>query len=205
MTQTQMRLFVAVMLPSGLQDGIRRVSRSWPNLREFKRARAAAEYHFTLKFLGDVEPSDASAVADALEPAFRDIEPCQVSLGQFGAFPTEDRAAVLWWGADVGGDGVTKCAACADDALEPLGFDRETRSFTPHITLSRIRPPAHLVSWLAKKNRPTGAGGTPANRFDPSFEVREVSLVRSELTRQGAHYHRVRSYALGGGLRRSHE
>lgn len=200
MSQPPLRLFVALMLPSDVQDGIRRVSRSWPDLRERNRARAAAEYHFTLKFLGDVGPSAAEDVADALEPAFRGIEPFRVSLGRFGAFPTEDRAAVLWWGADAGSEEVKTCAGRVEDALEPLGFERETRSFTPHVTLSRIRPPANLVSWLAKKNRSPGPGGPPARRFDASFEASEVSLVRSELSRQGARYHRVRSYALGGAV-----
>jgi 2'-5' RNA ligase len=192
MPDRPLRLFVALMLPRDAQERIRSVCRAWPELRQRYRARPAAEYHFTLKFLGDVDPVDAEAVADALEPAFDGIRPFQVALGRLGAFASEDRASVLWWGAETGADGLKACARRVEDALEPLGFDREKRPYVPHVTLARFRPPATLGNWLDEKNRPSAVVGSDV----PRFEASEVSLVRSELTRQGARYAQVRAYAL---------
>ncbi|MBT3267884.1 RNA 2',3'-cyclic phosphodiesterase [Candidatus Poribacteria bacterium] len=188
-----MRLFVALMLPRDAQERIRSVCRAWPELRQRYRARPAAEYHFTLKFLGDVDPVDAQAVADALDPAFDGIRAFHVALNRLGAFATAERASVLWWGAEAGADGLKACARRVEDALEPLGFDREKRTYVPHVTLARFRPPAQLGDWLDEKNGSSTVVGSDA----PRFEASEISLVRSELTRQGARYTQVRAYALG--------
>jgi RNA 2',3'-cyclic 3'-phosphodiesterase len=186
MPDRPLRLFVALMLPDDVQDRIRSVVRSWPELRKQFRGRPASEYHFTLKFLGDVARDDAERVADALEPAFDGMRAFDVALGRLGAFPNAGRASVLWWGVDDGADELRECARRVEDALGPLGFDREKRSYKPHVTLARFRPPAKLGDWVEEANGSPAVAGSALR-----FEASHVSLVRSELSRQGARYSEV--------------
>ncbi len=191
MPDRTLRLFVAFMLPDDTQNRIRAVVRSWPELRKQFCGRPASEYHFTLKFLGDVAPDDAERVADALEPAFDGMRAFDVALGKLGAFPNEGRASVLWWGVDDGADELRECARRVEDALGPLGFDPEKRSYKPHVTLARFRPPAKLGGWIEDANLSPGVTGNALR-----FEASRVSLVRSELSRQGARYTAVRAFEL---------
>ncbi len=193
MPDRPLRLFVAFMLPDDVQDRIRRVVRSWPELRRQFRGRPASEYHFTLKFLGDVAPDHAERVAEALESAFDGLRAFDVALGALGAFPNEDRASVLWWGVQDGADELRECARRVEEALAPLDFGPEKRSYKPHVTLARFRPPAKLGGWVEDANQSRDVTGSALR-----FEASRVSLVRSELSRQGARYSEFGGLALDG-------
>jgi len=68
--------------------------------------------------------------------------------------------------------------------LKPLGFPAEARAFTPHLTLGRVRERAS-----AQEQRQLGEM-VAATQFGTGsdFEVTSVSLMRSQLTPQGAIY-----------------
>jgi len=79
-----------------------------------------------------------------------------------------------------------------ETALTPLGFAPETRAFTPHLTLARLRdqtPPDERQRF----------GQLIANaKFDTAgtIEVDAISLMRSQLTRRGAIYSQISSVKL---------
>ncbi|MBV9110135.1 MAG: RNA 2',3'-cyclic phosphodiesterase, partial [Gemmatimonadetes bacterium] len=107
------------------------------------RAVVPANWHLTLRFLGDTDEDRHRALADGLrrirpKPAFA------VSLAGLGAFPRPARATVLWIGV---GDGVAELRALAADveaAAVAAGFAPEPKPYSPHLTLSRVNPPADL-------------------------------------------------------------
>lgn len=94
--------------------------------------------HLTLKFLGDTPPDKAPAVAQGVLAAAAAFEPFDLRVAGFGCFPNVRQARVLW----VGIPDVPKALAGVQRALDLqmalLDFPRETRPFSPHLTLGRV-------------------------------------------------------------------
>ncbi len=104
---------------------------------------APAGYHVTLKFLGWTRPEVIPAVTEAIERAVRGIEPFRWKAARLGAFPSTGKATVVWAGVEDPG-GLAQLAAALDRELVEVGFAREARRFTPHITLARLREPREV-------------------------------------------------------------
>ena len=76
-----------------------------------------------------------------------------------------------------------------ESELAPLGFATESRRFTPHLTLARLRD-------RASPDERQRFGQLIANtRFETAFtfEVAAVSLMRSQLHRAGGIYSQIGS------------
>jgi RNA 2',3'-cyclic 3'-phosphodiesterase len=98
---------------------------------------APANYHATLKFLGFTRDDAIGAVRDALDEALAGIAPLTFRTARLGAFPSLDKASVLWAGID--GRVLDDVARRVDDAMAQIGFTRESRAFHAHVTLGRLR------------------------------------------------------------------
>ncbi|MBV9851975.1 MAG: RNA 2',3'-cyclic phosphodiesterase [Armatimonadetes bacterium] len=134
-----MNHFFALELSDEARRAVAAVAGEW---RRRLRPRAAwynpADYHITLKFLGDVpEMRQPELVAAALPVAARDTL-LEIRLRGIGVFPNARRPNVLWVGVQ-DNDTLKELAAQLDGALADLGFRRETRAYVPHVTLARIR------------------------------------------------------------------
>jgi len=92
-------------------------------------------------------------------------------------------------------DVLQKLQQSIDSELAPIGFTADTRKFTPHLTLARVR---EQVSQMERQ-------GFGQLIYKTSFEsehgiqVNEIQLMRSQLTRQGAIYSRTNTVALMKG------
>jgi len=76
--------------------------------------------------------------------------------------------------------------------LACLGFAPESRPFTPHLTLARLRNQASL-------DEQQKFGQLIANtRFEATYTIKvdAISLIKSQLTREGAIYSRISLVAL---------
>ena len=98
---------------------------------------APVNYHATLKFLGFTREDAIGAVQDALDAALVGVAPLKFRTARLGAFPSLDKASVLWAGID--GNVLEDVARRVDDAMAGIGFARETRAFHAHVTLGRLR------------------------------------------------------------------
>lgn len=152
---------------------------------------APENYHITLKFLGAMDPAAFTRLHDNFARLVPPVPPVSYSLKGLGAFPDPRRARVIWCGIEADG----KSIALLFDAIEELcgrhGFPRETRSFTPHLTLARARRDARIPAGLANflnDSRDTLYG---ASRFD------RIVLYTSDLTEDGPVYTAVSQVLLG--------
>ena len=102
-----------------------------------------------------------------------------VSLGGLGAFPSSSRPRVLWAGLAEGAAAACDLASRIDGELHALGFARETRPFSAHVTLGRVRTPR-----LNRRLAEALAAGAPAGQQ----AVHHASLMRSDLSARGARY-----------------
>lgn len=95
-----------------------------------------AQYHLTLRFLGDTTPERASALRAALEST--SAAPCPMEGAGLGTFPSLRKPRVLY--ARVApAPALLQLQATVDALCRRLGFDPERHSFTPHITIARLQ------------------------------------------------------------------
>jgi 2'-5' RNA ligase len=190
-----LRLFVAVLLDPALRpvvEGVRReLVEAWPRGRDLVKWVEPHNLHLTLKFLGHVEAALLARVADALS-AVRSAPAFRLHLVGLGAFPRPRGARVLWVGVQEGSEELGSLARRVEDALAPLGFPREDRGFSPHLTIGRLRTPAYHPELEAALER--------RSRVEIGLQhVQSVELMESTLRPDGPVYTVVRSYPLGGG------
>ncbi|HEV2150007.1 MAG TPA: RNA 2',3'-cyclic phosphodiesterase [Longimicrobiaceae bacterium] len=179
------RLFLAVDLPEDARRALEVHLRESLAGRPLPgRAVAPRSWHLTLRFLGDTAPERRVGVVRALREA--DPGPAfTLGFGGLGAFPRPARASVLWLGVEEGAAPLRALAATAEEAARQAGFPAEARPFSPHLTLSRIRPPQDVRGVVER---------VPA--FRERIPVEEVVLFRSHLGPGGARYEAVEHFPL---------
>jgi len=101
--------------------------------------------HLTLKFLGNVAPQRVVAVSTAVGEAVGRFAPFRIRLAGVGAFPSLSSPRVVWVGVGEGSSDLRHLAAAVDDALAGVGFERERRPFSAHLTLGRRRSARNLA------------------------------------------------------------
>lgn len=146
-----------------------------------------ANWHFTLRFLGDCNVRARDALIDALAGA--DLGAAfELGFEGLGAFPRSERARVLWIGAGRGTNELARLAKASEQAARQAGFEPERRRFSAHLTLSRLRPEEDVRALI---------GRVPP--FADTLTIDEVVLYRSHLGPSGARYERVRRFPLDVG------
>src|SRR5437867_9680136 len=93
--------------------------------------------HLTLKFLGNVSPAKLAEVKSALAEV--KFQPFSLEIKGAGAFPSLKRMNVVWVGVGEGWSQVELVFEQTEKLLHNIGFSRETRPFSPHITIARVR------------------------------------------------------------------
>ncbi len=178
-----MRLFVAVFPPPEVREEASRTARRLLPDDRIRWSRPE-NVHLTLKFLGDVDEESLDGLRTALENVCAEHAPFDAGLAGLGAFPSSRRARILWAGVSEGSEQLRSLAAIVDAALSTSGFEREARSYEPHLTLGRVR------------GRPTNLD-LPEETSGRSFEVGRIELVESMLSGTGPTYRTVEEFVLG--------
>jgi len=134
-----LRSFIAVETPAEIQHAIAQSTASLRNLvpKPLIRWVAPQNIHLTLKFLGDVSPTNLEQLAETLKSEAASHEMFSMSIGGLGAFPNQRRAHVIW----IGLEAPLALAALhhgVDAAAAQLGYPGEDRPFSPHLTIGRV-------------------------------------------------------------------
>jgi len=135
--------------------------------------------HLTLKFLGNVSASKLEEVKSAL--AQLTFPPFSLEINGAGAFPNLKRMNVIWVGVGEGWSQVELIFEQTEKLLHQLGFSRETRPFSPHITVARVK------SGRKRDEIATFLGHLTDESFG-TFPVESVRLKQSVLSPSGPKY-----------------
>ena len=180
------RTFVAIPLEEEMH---RQLARLIDNLRESMPARAVRwvapeNIHLTLKFLGDVPPAQIDAITEALRRAASTATPFSFELVGFGCFPSARRPRVLWVGIRETSGSLQSLQEAVEKELGQLGFKREERGFSPHLTLGRVREeaPASAVREIGQLMEKLEFGVLGQQ------EVTSIHLFKSDLRPTGPIY-----------------
>jgi 2'-5' RNA ligase len=142
--------------------------------------------HLTFRFLGETDRISLERLLAALDDSV--LPPSFViRLGALGAFPHGRRASVLWLDVSDRAGRLGELHAAVEDACEAAGFGPEERPFRPHVTLSRMRPPADVRALIAQ---------TPS--FDLTSPVDGVAVLRSRRGGGPPQYEMLERFPLGG-------
>lgn len=144
-----------------------------------------ADYHITLRFLGDVD----RRMARDVDAFLADIQsyPFEVTLDALGSFGGDKPRAVF---ARVQPSArLTELQGDLERMLRKLGLPPESRKFVPHVTLARLRDtsPVDLAHFLGQHPivRPIG------------FTARRLALMSSRDSIGGGPYVIEAAYPLG--------
>jgi len=182
-----MRLFIAanipekikeefVLLNKGLKYKIPKVS--WITGRNF---------HITLKFLGEVQEGRIPKIISSVSDICKEIKPFTVKFSGLGAFPDLKYPHIIWAGVSEGKSELENLAKKIEYSLEKIGFEKERRSFSAHLTIGRVRSPK--VRDLSFENIQAA--------FSP-FELKNIDLMQSVLKPSGAEHTILETFIFGG-------
>lgn len=153
-----MRLFAALVPPVEATEDLEAFldprlvaapqDRSW-------RWAAVEQWHVTLAFYGEVPEARVDDLVERLVAAAARRRPPEVAVADGGAFPDALSAKVLWLGLRGSGPDpaadlleVERLATGCRAAASRVGVRVDGRTFTPHLTLARMRYPQDVVRWL---------------------------------------------------------
>ena len=168
----RIRSFVAIVLPVEVKaalDGYTQTLRGAVPAGVVRWV-PAANIHLTLSFLGEVDEAALPAVKAALRRVAAAHPPHTLRVGGVGCFPGAAAAAaaprVVWAGVEEGSGALaalqTDVAAC----LVPLGFPKERRPFSPHLTLGRVADRPSRQQKRQRRRDEDGADGEGSSGND---------------------------------------
>ena len=180
-----MRLFTALDLAPGVAANLERLL---AQLRPTARIQWSppANLHITTKFIGEWPEPRLAELKTALAalPARTAIP---VRIHHLGFFPNPHAPRVFWCGIEA--PGLDKLAAATDQATAALGVPSETRPFSPHLTLARIKERLNIQPLRE------AIAALPSLEFG-RFEARSYFLYQSALRPSGSVYTKLAEFPL---------
>lgn len=180
-----LRLFIALPIPRNISQQLQNLSGGLPGARWLP----PQNYHLTLRFVGNA----GSHQADDLDAALSLIgEPAvDVKLNGFSYFGKKGKANCLIATAERTPT-LIHLQKKVERAMIRAGFEPETRKFSPHVTLARMKPvPETTLEEYIVKNRFPQDMNWVSDRF---------SLYSSYLSTKGSIYTPEVDYGLSGGI-----
>ena len=125
------RLFTGIEIPAKVASGLAALRGGLPGARWIE----PENYHMTLRFIGDVDEVVAHEIGELLGRVRRSgFELLFDRLDQFGG--NRPRAVFAAAGAN---PALAELQAEHERLLRRIGFPPESRKFSPHVTLARLR------------------------------------------------------------------
>jgi len=192
MNEDIIRCFIAAEIPADLLNEIDaytvQLARRTSGIRWVK----PGGIHITLKFLGEISASKAAAVTEQMGGIGGVADPFDLRIRGSGCFPNRRQPRVIWLGLEHDpAHSLFKLHDWMDERLATLGFSREKRRFSPHLTLGRVKNPENpesLFSYLDQNPFP-----------ELSFSVGKIFFKQSLLKPSGAVYRTIAGFPLGIG------
>ncbi|HXF60919.1 MAG TPA: RNA 2',3'-cyclic phosphodiesterase [Caldilineaceae bacterium] len=202
---SNLRTFIAIELPPAVQTAIaEEQARIQAHLRQagapnILRWTAPGNVHLTLRFLGDTTPTQRRHIIAGLQRAAPAWPVVALAVGGLGCFPNLRALRVVWLGLEGERAALDAIQAQVEALVQEAGFPAEERSFSPHLTVARVRKEASraevqrtgqaLAAYIAQ--RPTSLLAGP-------FSVDHLVYFRSDLRPSGSLYTPLATVQIGG-------
>jgi 2'-5' RNA ligase len=184
------RLFLAIPVE---EEILRSLERGVSRLRE---SRAAVRWvrpeaiHQTIKFLGETRQERVDTLIRSTTAVCDRFQPFPISVTGLGAYPDPRRPRVIWAGVRELSGSLQRLWKSIEETTEKLGWLREKRGFSPHITLGRVKGSINLA-------RLSEIIMSMENEHWGDQEAGNLVLYHSRLNPDGARYEKVHVFPLG--------
>ncbi len=183
------RAFLAIELPQDVRSTLVAIQQDLK--RQFERTIVgqiriswvrAASMHLTLRFLGDMPNESIDPLQVAIQQTVSVHQPIHLPLERLGVFPSPPLPRVLWTGPseswDQGPDAQRLRALhrTVEDCCQASGFAPDSRLFSPHLTLARIKEGERQVGLALAQS-----GVMDEAAVIGTLPIEAVVLLRSEL------------------------
>jgi len=185
------RIFIAINFPEDIKRELGNFQSKWPELPV--RWVKPKSLHITLAFLGYLSDEELLEVCKITKEVASRHEPFQINLIKICYGPPKKPPRMVW----VEGEKSKELAKLKDDlekfliSSENIKFTPEERSFSPHITLGRIR------QWEFRQIEPEERPEIE-EEISLEFEANSIEVMESFLEREGSEYEILVSEKLGG-------
>jgi 2'-5' RNA ligase len=187
-----LRAFIAVEIPSGIREA---VSTATAPLQKktgsIVRWVPVTNMHLTLKFLGDVSPTNVEMLSEMLRSE-ADLFYCfDLRLNGLGSFPNLKRPRVIYIGIQAPAM-LEALQRGIESASRRLGYESEERGFSPHLTIGRVKQNVTATEQQSIRR------ALEETRIDllGTARVDSVHLYKSDLMPSGSIYTRLYSAKL---------
>jgi 2'-5' RNA ligase len=141
--------------------------------------------HITLRFLGDIRVENVERIHEEMRKV--KFTPFQAKIHGVGAFPNVNSPRVVWAGITEGADELQNIFSQLEPRLRDLGFAPDSRGFSPHLTIARVRSGRNKekLAQCIKENCDTEFGTVNAGC---------LRLKKSQLTPKGPLYSTLKEF-----------
>lgn len=189
------RTFIALEMNTALQrhlEGItRQVAWALPGVRWLD----PAGIHLTLAFLGELNDEQLGEAMNAAATAARQVKAFSYRLLRLGIFGPPRQPRIIWMGIEEPSGSLVRLHRILNQELEQCGFEVDKRPFSPHLTLARVKSP--LTPGEQQELQRLLTGDQYGIASPTNFPASLIHVMKSELSRSGAHYTSLREYKLG--------
>jgi 2'-5' RNA ligase len=183
-----MRCFIAVNLDDSMKREIGSVITGLKSGNWDVKWVPAENLHITLKFLGETSEDLAERIKRELAVISGRYGHLDLSFRGVGVFPDRKRPRVVWIDLFYPEE-LRRLQEEVEQILSTIGFEREDRPFSPHLTIGRIRSSRGkdflLNAMEALKDKDFG-----------NIRADRISLMKSDLKPTGAQYSVVAEFPL---------
>jgi 2'-5' RNA ligase len=176
----QIRTFIAIEIPASIQKQIALLQNRLKSMGGGISWVKTDNIHLTLKFLGDVSQELMQQVIEATKKSCEAIKLFDLEIKGAGFFPDSKRPRVLWVGCEENSGNLLKIHQNLDILLSALGFEKELRKFSPHLTIGRVKE-QHKSGEIPRLLQQTPF-------ITEKFVVSEVIVMKSQLHPAGSIY-----------------
>jgi 2'-5' RNA ligase len=186
---TAVRAFVAIRMNHRVEDSVAAAIEELRRPRDGVRWVPRPNLHVTLKFLGPaVNPHRLERLTTGLHELAMKTATFEIEASGLGAFPNLEHARAIWVGLHSVELGAL--AARVESTAAEYGFERETRRWSGHLTIGRIRDKR-----LPTKTRE--ALHANADREFGASRIESITLYRSHLSPTGSRYEALATFLFG--------
>lgn len=174
-----MSYFIAIDIPEDIKIEIRTIQKQFEKYAGLKFV-GQNQLHLTLVFLGDIDNNQLNETKDILRGLSGFHTAIRCHLSSMGVFPNTAYIKVVWIGISAGND-LFDLQNTIAATLRKRGIFKLDNEFKPHITIARVRNAKNkdAILEVVHKN----------NDFQTKiFELNEIKLKRSMLSRRGPVY-----------------
>jgi len=187
-----MRCFIAIDIDERIRIALSDLQRKLQGGIDIKKSDvkwvSPENIHLTLKFLGEVEDKKAVEVCNMVKDVAGRHKSFDVNVESVGCFGGKS-ARVLWVGTGEGSDKLLQLQKDLEQQADSVGWPKEAREFSGHLTLCRIRNPKAGIKLAAmSKDYKDFKLGT--------ISADSVSVYQSQLTPSGPVYTLLGNYKL---------